>query len=146
MYLTLADWRPTSNNPALQLRPVQFAGEVQTWVTVCSEAFGYRIDTAVIAGLAAHQDTRLWLAEIDGVAVATALLFRTGEVTGVHQVGVPERFRGRGIARELMQALLARCQQSGAGRVTLQASEMGEGLYRQLGFTPQFPIFSYRRP
>ncbi|WP_407666147.1 GNAT family N-acetyltransferase [Microbulbifer bruguierae] len=64
---------------------------------------------------------------------------------GIHQVGVPPDFRGRGIARALMQSLLEQCQIAGAHYVTLQASQMGEGLYQQLGFARRFQIASFRR-
>ncbi|WP_226664685.1 GNAT family N-acetyltransferase [Microbulbifer aggregans] len=146
MHLDLGRWPTTATDATLVLRPVQTRAEIETWVTVCSEAFGYAIDDTVITNLAAHREVNLWLAVRDNTAVGTALLFRTGEGIGIHQVGVPDRFRGQGIARTLMQLLLNLCQQSGARYVTLQASQMGEGLYRQLGFEPRFGITSYRRP
>ncbi|MFV8781097.1 GNAT family N-acetyltransferase [Microbulbifer sp. SA54] len=146
MHLELATRAPVGLDNCLALRPVQSAIDIDIWVRVCGEAFGYALDVPVISGLMARADASLWLAERDGKPVGTALLFRTGEVMGIHQVGVPDTFRGQGIARALMQALLNHCQQSGARYVTLQASKMGEGLYRQLGFEPRFPISSYRRP
>lgn len=145
MHLELARWQPPAAGATLPLQRVQSAAEAADWTGVCSAAFGYHIDIAAIEQLARHPDASLWWAELHGEMAATAVLFRTGVVTGIHLVGVPEAFRGRGIARALMQAVLAHCRASGAHYATLQASRMGEGLYQQLGFERRFRICSFRR-
>lgn len=43
-------------------------------------------------------------------------------------------FRRRGIARQLMQTIIAWCKQEGFARVTLHASENGRHVYESLGF------------
>jgi GNAT superfamily N-acetyltransferase len=45
-------------------------------------------------------------------------------------------YRRRGIARRLMQTMIAWCKQQGFARVTLHASEQGRHLYESLGFEP----------
>lgn len=44
--------------------------------------------------------------------------------------------RRRGLAREIMQAILAWCRQEGFAAVALHASEEGRPLYQALGFEP----------
>jgi GNAT superfamily N-acetyltransferase len=44
--------------------------------------------------------------------------------------------RRRGIARQLMQTIIAWCQREGFARVTLHASDEGRHLYESLGFEP----------
>jgi GNAT superfamily N-acetyltransferase len=43
-------------------------------------------------------------------------------------------YRRRGIARQIMQTMIAWCKQEGFARVTLHASEHGRRLYESLGF------------
>src|SRR5215471_12350798 len=43
-------------------------------------------------------------------------------------------YRRRGIARQLMETMIAWCKQQGFARVTLHASEDGRHLYESLGF------------
>jgi GNAT superfamily N-acetyltransferase len=43
-------------------------------------------------------------------------------------------YRRRGIARQIMQTMIAWCQQQGFARITLHASEHGRHLYESLGF------------
>ena len=45
-------------------------------------------------------------------------------------------FRRRGIARQLMETMIAWCRAEGLARVTLHASEDGRHLYESLGFEP----------
>ena len=43
-------------------------------------------------------------------------------------------YRRRGIARQIMETMIAWCTQQGFARVTLHASEQGRHLYESLGF------------
>ena len=45
-------------------------------------------------------------------------------------------YRRRGIARQLMQTVIAWCKADGLARVTLHASDQGRHLYESLGFEP----------
>ena len=53
----------------------------------------------------------------------------------VYGVATDSRWRRRGCSRAAMTALLDWFDQRGVPRIELHASEYGEGLYRQLGFT-----------
>lgn len=87
-----------------------------------------------------------WLAEADGVPVACVILLdwrmhpnfndlnrRRGLVSGVY--ARPE-CRRQGIARRLMEQLVAYACEHHISPLMLWASEMGEPLYAQLGFEP----------
>lgn len=145
MHLSLSEWVAEPRDE-LRIRPVTGAGLVAGWTRLGSRAFGYDIDERVIRRIAGDPGVRLLLAEREGQAVATALLYKTGSVIGVHQVGVPPELQGQGIAYGLMLRLIAACRDWGGHHITLQASSAGEGLYRRLGFEPSFRIRSYRRP
>lgn len=124
---------------------VETPAGIDQWTEVCSEAFGYAIDGAVVHRLAGAEGLQLFLATAGGEPAATALTLQTGDTIGIHQVGVPPRFRGGGLAKGLMGHVMAVCIASGARYATLQASAAGEGIYRKMGFAPQFPILNYRR-
>ncbi len=145
MFLPLDEQGPGSKSGRLELSLLEHAGDAETWACLCGRAFGYSIDTSVIERLLQQPDVEVLWAKCDGVPVATAILYRTGSVVGVHQVGVPPEQQGRGIARELMQQLVARVRAMGARYLCLQASAAGEPLYLSMGFQPQFTIRSYRR-
>lgn len=131
--------------PALDIRWVETAAELDRWTEVCSEAFGYMIDGTVIHRLSHAPGARFLLVYSEGAPAATALTLHTGDTIGIHQIGVPPAFRGRGIARDMMQHVMGACQASGARYATLQASAAAVGIYRKIGFESQFTIRTYRR-
>lgn len=131
--------------PAPDIITVQSATDVETWTATASAAFGYWIDIVAIQAIVDLPDVKLLLLKQDGQAAATALVYQTGDIIGVHLVGVPEQFRGQGLARILMQYVIGLSITMGGKFLTLQASAAGEPLYRQLGFIPQFVIKNYKR-
>jgi ribosomal protein S18 acetylase RimI-like enzyme len=87
---------------------------------------------------------RAWLAEADGEPVACAVLIiidmppssqqlhrKRGYVSSVYTR--PE-FRSQGIARRLMETLVASARENGIVKLLLNASSMGEPLYLSMGF------------
>ena len=131
--------------PALDIIAVHLTADIETWVATASAAFGYSIDVAVIAALVDVPEVKLLLLRDKGRAVASALMYQTGDIMGVHLVGVPNEYRGRGFARRIMQYVIKLSIERGAKYLTLQASAAGKPLYLQLGFESQFTIRNYKR-
>lgn len=162
MYLSLSE-RETPGECSLKIHTVATPAHIQEWTKVASTSFGYAIDAAVIAQLlqrpqpditlllayhineSAHDNTNIAADNANPQAVATALLFTTGNTMGVHMVGVLPSARGQGIALQLMQAIIRSAKQQGCQAITLQASAAGEGIYRRLGFQEQFLLRSFKR-
>lgn len=128
----------------LVIRQVTSDRDAQKWVAVASAAFQYEIDLSVIQRLLRDDQIELWLAWQGRHAAASALTLSTGTTVGVHQMGVQPCFRGRGLAREMMAFLMQRHRHNHRHMV-LQASSMGEPLYRKLGFQTVFAIRNYQR-
>jgi len=68
-----------------------------------------------------------WLPRPDGKQAVLAY---------VHSVYTEPVYRRLGLARQILNAMIAECQARGLPRLTLHASEQGRGLYEQLGFVP----------
>jgi GNAT superfamily N-acetyltransferase len=82
----------------------------------------------VIAGAGAHVKVQLPRVSQDGARLVTA------PVPLVVNVYTEPAWRGRGIARALMEALMAWATAEECDRVLLHASEAGRHLYQSLGF------------
>lgn len=74
------------------------------------------------------------LARLDGEPVGAALILMSHGIAGVYWVAVAEAARGRGIAFAITQFLTNRAFDLGAANVQLQASTMGEPVYRRMGY------------
>lgn len=144
MYLPMDNYQ-LHDSSALTVNAIHTDQEVEQWTLVASAAFGYPVNRQAIHALQQDADVTSVLANIGGVPVATGLLLRTGDTIGVHMVGVPLHYRGKGIARILMKHIMNECFRMQAKVITLQASAMGSGLYIGLGFKKQFVITNYMR-
>ena len=136
----------TRARTTLEIETIIDSSGAQRWSALCSRCFGYSINDRVITAVASRPDVCLMSGIWHGKAVATALLYRTGQVTGVHQVGVDPEYRGRGIARAMMLRALCMANRSWSPSLfVLQASAQGRGLYQQLGFRHQFQLGLFKR-
>ncbi len=74
------------------------------------------------------------LAVLDGEPVACAQLLLSHGMGGVYYVGTLEAARGRGLGELVTAAVTNRGFERGAAFVGLQASPMGEPIYRRMGY------------
>ena len=90
--------------------------------------------------------TRIWVIEIEGKIAASGALkladwlprpdgSRRG-LAYVHSVYTEPPYRRQGLARLILNAMIEYGRQNGWSRLSLHASELGRGLYEQLGFRP----------
>lgn len=143
MYLDMYNYTPQAQQQ-LNITKVTSEKDTIVWCNIASQAFNYEIDVASIILANQHPEVTLLLADMQGQPVATAMLHKTEHVTGIHQMGVPEQYRGQGVARNLMHQVLGLTKRELACRyAVLQASSAGENLYLSLGFKAQFTIENY---
>lgn len=127
------------------VKKLETAVELSPWFAATEMAFGYCIDRSVIENLVEDSDIQLLLGLYQGQAIASALINKTDDVIGIHQVGVKPDFQGQGLASIFMREILSLCQSWQGKYAVLQASELGKPLYERLGFTAQFIINSYQQ-
>ena len=144
MYLNLENYNEPHHNHVI-VSVVSIEQEIEVWTNIATQSFEYEIDVSVIKQIADVANVQLLLTYVDTQPVATAILYKTGDIIGVHQFGVIKEYRSRGIARRLMQYIIKQCKQQGNTYIMLQASEAGEHLYRNLGFKPQFTIQNFQK-
>lgn len=147
MYLPLEKGRDYSAHlpVGFKVYPVLSQQAITEWVEVASAAFGYQIEPAVIEKLLDDSDIQILMASYEGEPIASALLLKTGDIMGVHQVGVKPGYQGKGFARTLMTHIIAACASWRGNAIVLQASPKGRPLYDSLGFKAQFLIKNFQR-
>ena len=77
-----------------------------------------------------------WVMIQEGAAVAGAWSFLHESDCGIYAVGTLPEWRRRGLARALMEHVLADAQRRGAWTATLQSTRIAQPLYESLGFEP----------
>jgi len=127
--------------PGVALRRVATAADAGAFAAVMDEAYQ---SLGMPPGVAAVQVGRLEalaaphivtvLAELDGAPAAGAMTIVTHGVAGVYWVGTVPAARGRGLAELCTRAAGNAGFDRGAGIAALQASPMGEPVYRRMGY------------
>lgn len=82
----------------------------------------------------------------DGVPAATASVLLCGDVAGIYLVGTLASARGRGLGTAATLAALHHARGRGARHAALQSSEVGERVYRAMGFVSHgmIPMYEWR--
>ncbi|MFG2358817.1 GNAT family N-acetyltransferase [Streptomyces sp. NPDC048521] len=81
-----------------------------------------------------HPSMRAYVAEEDGVPVATSFGVLVGDHVGVFNIAVPPEYRRRGYGRAATAAVLRDGYEAGARTAFLHASDLGVPLYQTMGF------------
>jgi GNAT superfamily N-acetyltransferase len=120
---------PLTRPPGLTVEPVTGRPGVDDYVAACRTAFGLPDDLHE-----GRSDMIRLVGRMDGRVVATAAVVLTGDVAGLYWIATAPEYRGRGVGAELTTSAMEIARDHGAGLCTLQASTMGEPVYRRLGF------------
>ncbi len=127
-------------SPILSIKLVPTQAQATSWSKLFQAAFGYHINSDIL--LKSHQDIDYFIVYDKEKPVGTVITHQTGQVLGIHALGIIPQHRRKGYAEQIMKALINEASLNNQ-LVTLQASNMGKHLYLKLGFTEQFIIKNY---
>jgi len=87
-----------------------------------------------------------FVADLDGRPVGAAMAMLSHGIAGIFWVGTLEAARGKGIAEACMRVVTNWGFDAGAPHVQLQASPMGEPIYRRMGYEDLYRYDFYLCP
>ncbi|MDN5216470.1 GNAT family N-acetyltransferase [Fulvivirgaceae bacterium BMA12] len=117
--------------------------EARIFAEAASLSFGYHINPELIERTFGHENIEFYVAESAGKVAGTGILFCSGNIAGIHAVGVVPAMRRKGIAKKLMLHILENAYTKNMAYATLQASEMARPMYLDLGFKDQFRMHNF---
>lgn len=103
MYIDLNNYDSTPNCP-LQIEKISNSEDITTWCDIVEKSFGYSVSKEVFNNIVDHPDVHLFLGMDEDKPVATSLLYKTGDVMGLHQVGVLPSVRKKDLRLQLPPA------------------------------------------
>ena len=107
---------------------------IEEWGETCCRAFDKPPEQPAFEAMVRREDCYFYGFEEDGRLIGTTLLYTEDGNAGIHEVGVLPECRRRSVAGRLLRHALTQAKRDGAKIATLQASALGEPLYRALGF------------
>jgi ribosomal protein S18 acetylase RimI-like enzyme len=126
---------------SLNFKRVSEIEDARLWVSIYPKCFGYVISEEILSKT--KDEIAFYLFYANDELVGTAIYFPTNEVVGIHSVGIIPEMRKKGFAEEIMKILLNKAISESISYATLQASPLGKGIYKRLGFTEDFTIKNY---
>ena len=129
----------TTANPAPNAN-LQIVGRVNDL------AYG-NVDSRLERTLTTLQDGSLrgYKADLNGAPAAVALALHHGEDCGISFVATVPQARRHGLATQVMRSALADARRNNLTTITLQATDLGERLYHQLGLRRLSPMELWER-
>lgn len=131
----------------VELRRVASAGDAADYWRVATGAYAsIGFPPEIFAFYESHDgltaaNAAAFIADLDGRPAAIAMTIVSHGVAGIYWVGAGDDARGRGLGWTVTATAVNAGFDLGAGIASLQASPMGEPLYRRMGFET---IFDYR--
>lgn len=114
----------------------------EIWSQLFQEAFGYEISAVTV--YKTMDSIAYFIGKHDDAPVGTAVLFMDQQgIAGIHSMGVIPSQRRKGYAEALLMHMIHIARMKGATHATLQASDMGKGLYLKTGFQQDFIIKTF---
>jgi N-acetylglutamate synthase len=125
--------------PSLELTVVRVRDPDRLAAAAAVAAAGFEAPPGVLAGLytpdiAAIPGVSIYLGEVDGLPVSTATAWQGDSGVGIFNVATPPESRGRGYGRAITARAVLDGFASGAELAWLQASPLGDPVYRSMGF------------
>jgi len=143
MLYSLADLPERREPPSgITVKNISDSRKASLWALCSLEGFGSGTEhaeafTRFTSSTAASREKgsfRLAAVFSGKIPAGTAMLSIAGETAGLYYFSVIRAFRGRGLGKILLEAVLEEAKRAGCSEVTLQASPMGFPLYRKFGF------------
>lgn len=133
--------QPFELSNLLTFKRVSNDGEANLWASIYPKCFGYVISEEILAKTKEEISYYLFFTNDD--VVGTAIYFPSKAIIGIHGVGIIPEMRKKGFAEEIMKILLNKAISNDITYATLQASPLGKGIYKRLGFSEDFSIKNY---
>ena len=97
-------------------------------------------------GFADDPDIRLDVGRLDGTPAGYSIAIRSGDVSGVYNVGVASAARRRGVGTAVTWAAVEAGRAWGCDTAVLQSTEMAVSMYGAMGFRTVVSYAVFKAP
>ncbi len=127
----------------LDIEIVEDKERLKQWMDVVSPVFGIKIDYELLEYLLIEPEARFYIGNFQEKSVTSLMLYLSSGVAGLHAVSTLKEYRGRGFGLAISLKALLDAYKMGYRVGVLQASALGENMYRKLGFSKFCDIITF---
>ncbi len=142
MSLNLQNYKAQPSNSSLILDKVNNKEKAAVWSDVFHPCFNYFISPRIVEAI--KDEVAYYLLRDKLNTVGCAATFIKDNQICIHSLGVLDSYRKHGYAEAAMHIILQDARNKGLINAHLQASALGFGIYRKLGFAELFKVCNYK--
>ncbi|NVM19650.1 MAG: hypothetical protein HWN80_18255 [Candidatus Lokiarchaeota archaeon] len=135
--------RSANINTALNIKKVENEEDLSNWSNIVSAVFHIKVDDELLEFLRSQSDVKFYIGRYYEQYVSALLLHLIPEVAGLHAVSTLPDYRNQNFALTLSHRALLDAHDLGYKYGVLQASSMGQFVYKKLGFRKYCDIITY---
>lgn len=135
--------KPVQQDSELKIHCCCDLATLRQWKFVSDTAFNRNVDFDIFVKMLNEKSIRFYTGSIHDQVVATLMISYSTTFAGLHSVTTHPDYRKRGIAGAMVLTALHDIQKQGYPLAVLQASPLGEGVYREIGFKKYFNLDHY---
>ena len=144
MALDLKDLKnQISDESELLVELVEDKEHLKQWAEVVSLVFSIKVDFELLEYLFLEPEVKFYIGNLEKKPVSSLMLYLSSGVAGLHAVSTLKEYRNRGFGLALSRKALIDALKIGYKVGVLQASTLGERVYRKMGFQKYCDIISY---
>ena len=132
-----------SDESELIVEIIENEEHLKQWVEVVSSVFGIKVNFELMEYLLLEPEAIFYIGNLEGKPVSSLMLYLSSGVAGLHAVSTLKKYRNRGFGLAISRMALIDAFKIGYKVGVLQASALGERVYRKMGFQKYCDIISY---
>ena len=133
----------SSTNTALKVKIVENEEELSNWSDLVSTVFHIKVDDELLRYLLSQSEAKFYIGTYNEKYVSALLLYLKTESAGLHAVSTLPDYRNNNFALTISNKALSDARDVGYKYGVLQASPMGQKVYKKLGFKKYCDVFTY---
>lgn len=144
MALDLSKLKNLTNSKSLiDVKKVENKEELDFWANIVSTVFHIKVDQDLLEHLRVQNEVVFYIGLYNGTCVSALLLYLIPGVAGLHAVSTLPDYRNKNFALTMSNRALLDARTRGYKYGVLQASSMGQFVYKKLGFKKYCDIITY---
>lgn len=128
---------------SLEIKIVDTNKELEGWASVVANVFHIKIDYELLEYLLSQKEVRFYIGIFEGKIISALLLHLIPGAAGLHAVSTLLEYRKKDFALNMSRRALQDAHYLGYNLGVLQASAMGQHVYKKLGFQKYCDIITY---
>jgi predicted GNAT family acetyltransferase len=145
MSLNLDDLKSLEKDNDLEIKVITEQADIKSWTKIVGTELmnDANLDDTLFYKMSKNPSCKFYLASKNGIPAATAMTIITDEEVGIYLIATSLAYRKQGIGKQITVQPLLDAKEFGCTFAHLEATALGESVYKKIGFVKMadIPVF-----